>query len=142
MASRWSRLIPTRRRVVTYVAVIIGLLVVRLALDMWAGHYLRLVSDGLAPIYRGLDVASLAPPNVLPAENRARILSAAAALTVLQSSAGFAGRGAVTQALFGSQITDPAKRLDVLRRAVDANRMAIQLLDQAESRPKANWDIT
>jgi hypothetical protein len=141
----WSRLIPTRRRVVTYVVVIIGLLVVRLALDLWAGHRLRLVSDRLAPIYRGLDLASLAPPNVLPAENRARILSAAAALTVVQSSRGPAGGGALRQALFdfqASQFKDPSKRQEVLRASVETNRLALQLLDQAETRSKANWEIT
>ena len=136
--SRWSRLIPTRRRVVTYVAVLLGLLLVRLALDIWAGYHVRSVSARLILVYGGLDLASLSPPAVKPGENRARILSAAAALTERDAR----GRGELTAALFGTLAKDPAKRQAILRQAVANNRLALQVLDGVESRPKANWEIT
>jgi hypothetical protein len=44
--SRWSRLIPTRRRVVTYLGVLFAFLVVWVALDIWAACRLRSVTAG------------------------------------------------------------------------------------------------
>ena len=137
---RWFRLLPTRRRVVIYVAGLLGLLVVRGALNLWAGYRLRTVSARIEQSYGKLDLAALAPPAVAPAENRARILSAAAALTVRQPA--LANRGELTQALLGSPAEDPAKRQAVLRQAVEENRIALEVLEEAESRPKSNWEIS
>jgi hypothetical protein len=134
---RWSRLILSRRRVVTYVVVILVLLLLRVVADLWAGSHLASVKARLAPIYNGLDVASLAPPAIRPAENRARVLAAAAALVVGDSSA---LGGALST--FSVSPKDPVKRDAVLRKAVADNRAALQVLDEAESRPKSNWDIT
>jgi hypothetical protein len=143
LENRWSRLIPTRRRVVVYIAVFLGILAVRLAIDAWAVYRLHAIAARLTPIHGSLDIASLAPPAVKPADNRARILAAAATLTVVQSDPSRA-RGELGSALFGPGLmfTDPARRHEILRRAVDGNRMALGLLDEAESRPKANWEIT
>jgi hypothetical protein len=135
-----SRLIPTRRRVVVYIAVFLGILLLRLVLDLWAGAHLRSVSDRIAPAYGGrLDAASLSPPAVAPGENRARIISAAAALTTLQNDG--RRRDALMQALTGMLPGDPGKRIEVLRQAVIEYRLALMVLDELESRPKANWEI-
>jgi hypothetical protein len=136
---RW-RLIPTRRRVVVYIAVFLGILLLRLALDLWAGAHLRSVSDRLAPAYGGrLDAASLSPPAVAPGENRARIVSAAASLADVQKAP--LRRDQLMQALAGALPADPAARLAIIRRAVAENRLALQVLDEVEARPKANWEI-
>ena len=145
--SRWSRLIPSRRRVVAYLIVILVLLLLRVAVDVWAGYHLASVTARLAPIYQGLDLASLTPPAVGPGENRARVLAAAASLTVTQYDT--LRRSTLSQALFGEPALsrlatggDSAKRQQVFRQAVTDDRLALLVLDEAESRPKANWDIT
>jgi hypothetical protein len=45
------------------------------------------------------------------------------------------------QALAGAIPADPVARLAIVRRAVAENRLALQVLDEVESRPKANWEI-
>jgi hypothetical protein len=123
-----------------YILVILGFLLLRLALDIWAGSRLRSVSDRIAPAYGGrLDAASLSPPAVAPGENRARIVSAAGALTDVQKEP--LRREQLMQALAGALPADPVARLAILRRAVAENRLALQVLDEVESRPKANWEI-
>ena len=136
----WQRLKPTRRRIVVYIAVFLGILLLRLALDVWAGAHLTSVSARIAPAYGGrLDAASLSPAAVAPRENRARIASAAAALTDMPQDA--VRRGQFTGALLGTAPADPEKRLAILRHAVAENRLALQVLDEIESRPKTNWEI-
>jgi hypothetical protein len=123
-----------------YILVILGFLLLRLVLDIWAGSRLRSVSARIAPAYGGrLDAASLSPPAVAPGENRARIVSAAAALTDVQKEP--LRREQLMQALAGALPADPVARLAILRRAVAENRLALQVLDEVESRPKANWEI-
>jgi hypothetical protein len=140
MASTWwSRLIPTRRRVVSYILVILAILVLRLVLGFWAGYHLRSVSAPLAAKYGGLDMASLAPPRVAPADNRARILAAAAALTVLVQDA--RKMAELYRALSAAGPTDPAARQAILRPLVAENELALSVLDRAESRSGANWEI-
>ena len=138
----WLRLRPTRRRVVMYVIGILALLLLRVVADLWAGYRLASVTTRLAPIYKGLDMASLAPPAVGPAENRARVLAAAAALTVVQND--IAKRGVLSAAISGGSTAggDTATRQLALRQMVSDNRIALAVLDEAESRPKSNWEIT
>jgi hypothetical protein len=136
----WQRLKPTRRRVVVYIAVVLGILALRLVLDVWAGSRLQAVTDRLAPAYGGrLDAYSLSPPAVAPGENRARIASAAAALTGMPQDGIRIGQ--LTGALLGTAPADPKQRLAILRQAVSESRLALQVLDEIESRPKANWEL-
>jgi hypothetical protein len=136
----WQRLKPTRRRVVVYIAVILGILALRLVLDVWAGSRLQAVTDRLAKAYGGrLDASSLSPPAVAPGENRARIASAAAALTGMPQDGIRIGQ--FTGALLGTAPADPKQRLAILRQAVSESRLALQVLDEIESRPKANWEL-
>ena len=134
------RLVPTRRRVVVYILVILGILLLRLVLDVWAGARLKSVAGRLAPAYGGrLDAASLAPPAAAPGENRARIAAAAASLTDLQKEP--LRREQLTQALMGAVPADASLRLAILRRVADENRLALHVLDEIESRPKTNWEV-
>ena len=136
----WARLKPSRRRVSVYMAVFLGTLVLRASLDVWAGYQLRAVSARIAPTYGGrLDAASLSPPAVAPGENRARLVSAAAALTDVSREP--LRRDRFTQALLGAAPAEPEARLAILRQAVADNRLALQVLDEIESRPKANFEI-
>lgn len=138
-ARLWSRLIPTRRRVVAYAILLVALLAARVGLDLWVGHNLRMTAERLAPAYGGsLSLASLNPPAVPPEENRARIFAAAGALTVPGSAE---RQAAVADAVDKHLPADPAQRLAPLREAVAANPLALHLLDAAESRPVWNWDI-
>jgi hypothetical protein len=135
------RLKPTRRRVVVYILVVFGILLLRLVVDVWAGAHLRAVSGRIAPEYGGrLDLASLAPPAVAPAENRARIAAAAAALTTLGGSGPL--RESVMLALTRALPADEARRQVILREAVEGNRLALTVLDEIRSRSQANWDIS
>ena len=134
------RLKPTRRRAVAYILVVLGILLLRLVLDVWAGARLKSVAERLAPAYGGrLDAASLAPPAAAPGENRARIAAAAASLTDLQKEP--LRREQFTQALMGAVPADASLRLAILRRVADENRLALHVLDEIESRPKANWEV-
>ena len=138
--SVWLRLKPTRRRVVVDILVVLGILLLRLVVDVWAGAHLRAVSGRIAPEYGGrLDVASLAPPVVAPAENRARIAAAAAALTTLGRSGPL--RESVMLAVTRALPADEARRQVILRQALEGNRLALTVLDEIHSRPEANWDI-
>lgn len=137
-ARTWRRLIPTRRRVVVYAMVLLALLVVRLGFGLWAGHRLQVVTDRLAAVYGGLSMTSLAPPRVTSDENRARVFAAAAALTV---TGDLKVQAALQNAIFKGLPADPGQRVAVLRRAVETNVLALQVLDAAESRPKWNWGI-
>lgn len=136
----WSRTLPTRRRAVGLVAVLLGILLLRFALDVWAGSRLRSVAERIAPAYGGrLDAASLAPPAVRPGENRARIASAAASLADLPP--GPTRSVQLSSALSDVPYMDPSARLAIFRLAASENRLALQVLDGIESRPKANWEI-
>ena len=138
--ARWlTRLKPTRRRVVTYVVVLLALLVVRLGVEMWAEWRLNGVTARLGKFYGPIDVASLAPPRVAPPDNRARILRSAASLVTLQQDA--RRMAEVGKALSATAPADPAQRLAILRRTVTENSLAILVLDHVESRSGANWDI-
>ena len=135
-----TRLKPTRRRVVVYLVAMLGILALRLVLDVWAGSRLQTVTARLAPAYGGrLDAYSLSPPAVAPGENRARIASAAAALTTLDNGSG--RRQNFLQAFTDAFPAEPQKRLAILRQAVIDNSLALQVLDEIESRPKANWEL-
>lgn len=135
----WSRLKPTRRRVVTYIVVLLALLVVRLGLEAWAEWRLNDVSARLEKTYGPIDMASLAPPRVALEANRARILRSAASLIVLQRDA--RTMSDIGKALSAAAPSDPAQRLAILRRAVAENALALSVLGQAESRPGVNWDL-
>jgi len=136
----WQRLKPTRRRVVVYIAVFLGILLLRLALDVWAGAHLTSVSARIAQSYGGrLDAYSLSPLAVAPGENRARIASAAAALAVMDNGSG--RRQNFLLALTDAFPAGPEKRLAILRQAAADNRLALQVFDEIESRPKANWEL-
>jgi len=138
--ARWlTRLKPTRRRVVTYIVVLLALLVVRLGFGAWAAWRLQGVTTRLAAVYGPLDVASLAPPRVAPADNRARILRAAASLIVLQQDVLKVNE--LGNLLSARGAADPAQRLVGLRRAVTENELALSVLDRAESRPGVTWEI-
>jgi hypothetical protein len=121
------------------VVVLLALLVMRLGFGAWAAWRLQGVAARITAAYGPLDTASLAPPGVPAAENRARILSAAASLTVLAQDARKVTE--LGKALSAAGSPDPAQRVAVLRRTAGENAVALSLLDHAESRPGTNWEI-
>jgi hypothetical protein len=125
------------RRIALMLLVLVAvLLVVRAALDLWAGRRLSAEIARLEKVYGRLDPATLAPPKVPPAENRARVMRAAASLT----SVGTAERSVLDR--FDRPYPQPSTDLsDDLRRIVEQNRLAVQVAEQGRRRPKSDWEI-
>jgi hypothetical protein len=126
----WSR--RWRRIALVLLVLVAVLLVVRAALDLWAGRRLSAEISRLEKVYGRLDPATLAPPRVPPAENRARVMRAAASLTNVNTWAAL-GRSYAP--------TVPATPRPEDRQIVEENRLAVQVAEQGRRRPKSNWEI-
>lgn len=136
-----SRLIPTRRRVVTYLAVLASLLVIRLGLGWWAGHELQKTIDRIGPLYGGLSLRTLERnPHVPREQNRAKVVAAAGALVVHATSDSSTNDGKLNALLFNPP-HDPAARIAYLRDFADNNALALQVLAAAESRTQSDWEV-
>jgi hypothetical protein len=129
----WSR--HWRRIALVLLILVAMLLVVRAALDLWAGRRLSAEIARLEKVYGRLDPATLAPPQVPPAENRARVMRAAASLT----NVGAAERSALDR--FDRPWLPSTGLSDDLRRIVEQNRLAMQVAEEGRRRSKSNWEI-
>ncbi len=141
LRSRW------RRYAVRLLVLVIVLLVVRIAANLWIGHELNTEVSRLEQIYGRLDVSTLAPSEVFPSKNRARVMRAAASLlTGTDAHPGFPYGinpfGGVV--IWGSPALDPSGQLkvtDEMRRLLANNQPAVQAAELARRRPQSNWQI-
>ena len=128
-ASRWRRV-----RLFALLGVLV-LLVAYTATDLYAGHALDAELARLELQHGNLRARTLVAPSVPAAENRARLVSAAASLalpvpTELSTSLRNFGSSSDTD-------TVPAD----LRAYVEQNHEALQLATKFVTRPKSSWDV-
>jgi hypothetical protein len=129
----------TRRIRLMLLLLVLAVLVVRAAADhTWAMGRLGREISRQEKRFGPLDPATLAPPTVPPAENRARAMLAAATLASLTpAQAGAANRylGLVPPGSGAAQppVFDPA--------IVEQNREAVRVAVAARRRPKSNWQV-
>jgi hypothetical protein len=125
-----------RRMALALLILVAALLVVRAALDLWAGRELNAEVARLGTVYGRLDPATLALPRVPPSENRARVMRAAASLLSVDD----AERKALDW--FYLRSGQPSTGLsDDLQRLAGENRFAEQVAGEGRGRPKSNWEI-
>jgi hypothetical protein len=118
------------RRVALMLLVLAGaVLVVRAVATIWIGYRLHHEIVRLEKLYGRLDPATLAPPRVAPAENRARAMRAAANLTVVD--------GPSEEAF----LTGGVAVLSRGEKSIEENRLAVQVAEQGRRRPRSNWEI-
>jgi len=119
-----------RRIALVLVALLGAVLIVRAVANLWLGQRLHRETARLEKIYGRLDPATLAPSaRVLPSENRARMMRAAANLTTVN------GQAVLQSFLRGHEASPDDQKI------VEDNRLAVQVAEQARRRPKSNWDI-
>ena len=123
-----------RRRLLLFLVIAMVLLLVAYGgLDAWAGYKLRAQVARLEARYGSLNEDTLRLRPVPTADNRARIVKAAAALIVREADIakinGFVGRE--------PQFPVPAE----VRAFVEANRSATNMAAEIRTRSQSNWDI-
>jgi hypothetical protein len=128
----------SRRRRVWLLVLVLTLvfLLARAGLDLWAGRQVDQEVARLEKRYGSLAESTLRVPPVPAGDNRARVVKAAAALTVFDN-------GSKEQRALGRFLTPraaPPVPADV-RAFVDANRAAIRLAEGSRTRRQSNWEI-
>jgi hypothetical protein len=128
--SRWRRL-----RLFVLLGILL-LLVAYTGTDLWAGRQLDAELARLEPRYGNLRLRTIIAPPVPAAENRARLVRAAAALAKPGST------DAVVKGLtsFGNSSDTDLVPAD-LRVFVEENRDAIRLVEKIGTRAKTSWDV-
>jgi hypothetical protein len=111
------------------------LLVAYFGADMWTGHRVNLAAARFDERYGGLSVRHLTTAPVPATNNRARLVRAAAALTVPLSPAATPALTSVTGNSGMSSL--PAE----LRAFAEANTRALSLLADAALRTQSSWEI-
>ena len=111
------------------------LLVAYFAADMWTGRRVNQAAARFDARYGGLSIRHLTTAPVPAANNRARLVRAASALTVPMSPAAATALKSVTRT---SDMTPvPAE----LRAFVEANKRAVSMLADAGLRAESSWEI-
>jgi hypothetical protein len=133
--SRWARwTMRGRRLLVILLLFVIVVLVIRAVFDVWEGRRLNEEIASLGKRYGSLDDWHIGPPQVARAENRARVLAAAASSLTTSASDLDAALNALRRS--PANVTgDQAKKI------VAENRDAIELAIRAARRPHSNWQI-
>jgi hypothetical protein len=131
--ARTSR--PRRLRLVVLLGVLV-LLVVYTGTDLWAGRQLDAELARLEPRYGNLHLRAIHAPPVPAADNRARLVRAAAALANPGSTDSLV-KGLTS---FGNSSDTDLVPAD-LRAFVEENRDALRLLDKIGTRGKTSWDV-
>ena len=128
----------SRRRRFWLVVLVLTLvfLLARTGLDLWAGHRVDQEVAKLEQRYGTVAENSLRLDRVPSADNRARAVRAAVALTVFEI--GSPEHRAVER--FLGLRTSPPVPADV-RAFVEANRAAIRVAEDSRTRRQANWEI-
>jgi hypothetical protein len=113
----------------------LGLLLARAGLDLWAEHGVDQEVARLEKRYGSLAESTLRLPPVPAADNRARVVRAAAALTILEN-------GSQEQRALGRFLASRTK-LQVpseVRAFAGANRAAIRVAEESRLRRQSNWE--
>jgi hypothetical protein len=103
--------------------------------DIWAGHRVNQAAARFEERYGGLSLRHLTTAPVPAANNRARLVRAAAALTIPTSTAATKALASVTRT------SDMAPLPAELRAFVEANAPALTLLAEASLRTESSWEI-
>lgn len=125
-----------RRRWLVLLVLTLVVLLARAGLDLWAGRRVDAEVARLEQRYGTLAEGSLRLDRVPSADNRARAIRAATALTVPAS--GSEQQPSLSRFLT-SQLSSPVPA--ELRAFVEANRTAIRVAEESRSRHQSNWDI-
>jgi len=128
--SRW------RRAWIRIFVFVLLVLLARAGLDLWAGHRVDQEVARLEKRYGSLAERTLRLPPVPAADNRARVVRAAAALIILDN--GSHEHRAVGR--FLASRTKPPVPADV-RAFVEANRAAIRVAEDSRVRRQSNWEV-
>ncbi len=129
------RRIRRRRRRLLVLVLILVVLLARVGLDLWAVHRVDQEVARLERLYGGLAEGSRRLPPVPAADNRARVVRAAAALIILDI--GSPEQRALAR--FLTPRTSPPVPAEV-RAFVEANRAAIRLAEDGKALRESNWD--
>ncbi len=143
IAGMWRR--NWRRAAVLLVALVVLTLAARTISGWRIGRQLGEEVARLEKSYGSLNTRSMNPPIVPAPENRARVMRAAAELTVVDrgektSSAVRGGWQAVMTCLSGGDC--PAGVTADLRQFVDQNALAVSVATQGRALPGATWDLS
>ena len=133
--SRWVRWrMRSRRLLVILLFTFILVLVVRAVFDVWEGRRLNEEITSLDKRFGRLDDWHIGPPQVARAENRARLLAAAASSLTTSESDLVAALNALRRS--PANVTG-----DQTKAIMQENREAIELAIRAARRPRSNWRI-
>ncbi len=124
-----------RRRWLVLLVLALVVLLARAGLDLWAGRRVGQEAARLEKRWGSLAERTLRLPPVPAADNRARVVKAAAALTIFENGS------QEDRALgrFLASRTMPPVPADV-RAFVEANRAAIRVADDSRLRRQSNWE--
>jgi hypothetical protein len=103
--------------------------------DMWTGHRVNMAAARFDERYDGLSLRHLTTAPVPAANNRARLVRAASALTVPLSTAATTALTNVTRTPDMTPL--PAE----LRAFVEANKRALSILADARLRTESSWEV-
>jgi hypothetical protein len=127
-----------RRFLIVALIAMLLLLLVRTGLDLWAGHRLKIEVVGLEKQYGSLDERTLNAAPVPEADNRARAIRAAAALTVLVPGGEYPHLISALNRFMTTPATAPLPT--DLATFLEANRAALRVADEARTRRQSNWE--
>jgi hypothetical protein len=131
----WPESQRGRRVLVAGAALVLLFLVVHLGLDILVGRRLAAATREGEERYGSFKLETLLPPEVPDAENRAKVIRAAAELVP--------DPGTATRRFAVFQPDGPLSAGDraAIDREVAAGSLVFELLDYAAARPRANWGI-
>lgn len=124
-----------RRRWLVVLVLTLVFLFARAGLDLWAGRRVDQAVARLEKRYGSLAERTLRLPPVPAADNRARVVRAAAALTILEN-------GSQEQRALGRFLASRTKlpAPPDVRAFVEANRTAIRVAEESRLRRQSNWE--
>ena len=128
---------PRRNRRVFVLLGILVLLVAYVGCDAWAGHRVDAEVARFEKLYGTLSQSSQA--TVPAADNRARVVRAAAAMTALSAGTTFTEFSAAFSRFANRPIPVPVP--NDLRAFVEANQEAIRLADTIRNRHRSNFEV-
>jgi hypothetical protein len=140
MTGVWRR--NWRRAAVLLVALVVLIVATRTISGWWIGRQLGEEVARLEKSYGGLNVRSINPPLVPEPKNRARVMRAAAELTVVDRTKGswvIHGWSPMMDCLSGGDC--PAPATGAMRQFVEQNRLAVYVATQGRTLPEATWEL-
>lgn len=128
---------PRRRRRVFILLGLLLLLMAYVGVDVWAGHRVDVEVARLEAVYGSLEASR--PTPVPAADNRARVVRAAAAMVVLNADLGSVEFSSAFARF--TRLAPPAPVPANLRAFVEANHVAIGLADQIRTRHRSDFEV-